>query len=320
MIEGRQQVLASIFIYSNLQDVLHPMATLQCEEHDYDIYVHCMTFLEDKVYFYGANNGHCVLSCASLTDLTSLSELSLPPDYDVQLDYSALTTYQSKLILLGGMESEEITNKVWASADGHNWQSLPPMSRCRSELLAFSSASPECLIVVGGDTVASAVTTMEIFSRGEWMSVALPEELHSYSSIEGIVHNRSLHLYYMHEQGIHYCKMESLLASATQVGEDGRKCPLWRSIKCPPHCYYSISYSILKFSLFSFEQHLLAINEESIYVFSPNTQSWVLLGDNPAWRLPLCAVTVSDYILIMTCRGDCNYLHKLKATGMVYKC
>ena len=279
--------------------------TVQCEAYNCNIDVHYMTVLEDKVYLYGEKKETCLLSCAPLTDLTSWSELSLPLDYDVR--YSALTTYQSQLILLGGRKSrKEFTNKVWASDDGHNWQqSFPPMSRCRCWPLAVSCANPECLIVVGGD---STDITMEIFFRGEWMSVQdLPEALRSYSCIEGIIHNGSLHLYYLYEQGIHYCWVESLLAGATQVG--------WRSIKCPPHCYYHINYSFSRFSLFSFEQQLLATNEELIFFYSPNMQSWVHLSDNPAFERSLCAVTVRDYVLITTCTE--NYLYKLKATGKV---
>ena len=305
--------------FFNLQDLLHPLVAVQCEEYDTsNLSVYCMTVLKDKVYFYGEDKDNCLLYCAPLTDLTSLSKLSLPLDYDVR--FSALTTYQSQLVLMGGRNSrKEFTNKVWASDDGHNWQqSFPSMLRCRCGPFAISCASPECLIVVGGDPFDSGtMTTVEVFCHGEWTSVHdLPGVLCSYSDIEGIIHNGNLHLYYSYEQGIYFCKVESLLASSTPVGEDGRACTLWRCMKCPPRCYY-IFYSFLRFSLLSFEQQLLAVNEESIFVYSSYTQSWVLIGENPTGKRSLCAVTVSDYILLTTRRDDYNYLHKLKASGMV---
>ena len=97
-----------------------------------------------------------------LTSHLGQNYLLIPPD----VYNSTLTTYQSQLVLVGGVINGVMSNKVWASADGHNWhQSLPPMSRCRRwPTKAVSSASPECLIVVSEEF---GYASMEVLSSGK---------------------------------------------------------------------------------------------------------------------------------------------------------
>ena len=248
-----------------------------------------MVTIDDKVFIHSHNS--CLL-CAPLTDLSSWSELSLPPD----VWHSTLTTYQSQLVLVGGVIKGERTNKVWTSADGHNWhQSLPPMSRCRFWPKAVSSASPECLIVVGGDDVSDR--TIEILFSGKWISV--PKEL-SYCHDQITIHNGSLYLYDRSSNVMYCCMIESLL------GEDHEK--YWKTIPLP---ILPLSHRYNSFVVLSFEQHLLAVCKESTYVYSPGAQSWVFMDNSLLTEDARCAVTFKDHIIVKTAK----HLYHLKTTA-----
>ena len=206
---------------------------------------------------------------------------------------------------------------MWVSADGHNWhQSLPPMSRYRCFPKTVSSASPECLIVVGGDgncKLGKPDRTLEVLFCGRWISAQLPLHAYKYDSLDGItIHNGSLYIFNTTHHDISCCKVESLLANCTQTGEDHGK-QLWKTVQPLVHSS--------DFVMLSLEQHLLAICEGgSTYVYSPNTQSWVLFMDDnrlPKYKLTLRAATVRDHIIVI--KSD-KYLHCLEATGNNLTC
>ena len=203
------------------------------------------------------------------------------------------------------MINGETTNKVWASADGHNWhQSLPPMSRCRCwPTKAVSSASPECLIVVD---YKGGYANIEALFGGKWMSVPSYGRNHfGHMRDKVILHNGSLYVWKLSSFIICYCKVESLLANFTLTEEDhGNK--FWKTIPHPP-----FTWGIQAFVMLSFEQHLLVVCEGSTYVYSPNTQSWVFMDDNLLTERPRCVVTVGDHMLFKTT----NYLYHLKTTA-----
>ena len=290
----------------NLQDILHPLATVQphLEKYPYSLRFSQMAVLEENLYCYRSYKGNN-LTFAPLADLTSWSELSLPPD----VNSSALTTYQSQLVLVGGCNSKnEPIDKVWASRDGKIWhQSIPPMKRCRRRPAAASNASPECLIVVDSNTESNDVS-MEVLFQGEWISVQPPWPLSIFGYVQGIIHNGSLYLYDGRRQcgQIFFCKVESLLASPAQIGEVGKM--FWRTIIFPVE-YNPFTKHVRV--VFSFKQLLCTTADKSIYIYSPNMQSWLLMDGLPFSESPRGAVTLPDHILIKT-----NYcLYKLKATG-----
>ena len=254
-----------------------------------------MVTLGNKVYLYN----QCELYSASLplTDRTPWSELSRPPVYD-----SYLATYQSKLVLVGGSNVySKYTNTIWASADGHNWhQSLPPMSRrCRWPVV-LSSASPECLIVVGCNVAPEIEVDcyiIEVLFCGEWKSVQSPLAAHI-DDTEVTIHNRSLCIYYKNlykrSAVLYCCKLKSLLASCTENEI------VWKAITPPPADY---THKLL----LSFEQHLLAVQEKSAYVYSPDTESWALMDEsNSSFRLARSAITFTDHILFKTPKYWCK--------------
>lgn len=76
------------------------------------------------------------------SDMTQWVEFSMPTTN------FALTTYRSKLVLVGGwhLSTRKFTKELWTSDDGKNWtSSLPPLSTFRSSPLAVNTGSPEYL-------------------------------------------------------------------------------------------------------------------------------------------------------------------------------
>ena len=99
------------------------------------------------------------------SDLRSWSESPAPSCF------FALSAYDSRLVIVGGKEEGEITNKLWTSADGIKWESsLPAMPTKRSVL---SKDNPKCLIVAGGCLEdLREVNVVEIFVEKQWSEVS----------------------------------------------------------------------------------------------------------------------------------------------------
>ena len=228
-----------------------------------------MVVLEDRVYVYTIDSYD--LHCAPLADLRTWSKLTHPPG----IYKSTLTTYQSQLVLIGGVNSEgEAINDVWTSADGNSWQSLPPMLTSRCKPTAVSCVNPECLIVYQD--------TMEVLVQGEWLQVGLTDQLKldlpKYR--DGKIHNGNLYVFShprVSEFQCHFCKVEALLTSCIQTSE-APEGYLWHTFEFPPHDVVL---------LFSFQRYLLAITSDfmkllkiTVYVYSTRTKSWVAMEES----------------------------------------
>lgn len=110
----------------------------------------------------------------------------------------ALSTYHSKLVLVGGKEQSvfsKCTNKLWASGDGINWQpSLPPMPTKRFSPVAVNTGDPEYLVVAGGVVPFSHMIAdvAEVWLGKEWATLQpLPLRYHN---IAHTLHNGNLFL------------------------------------------------------------------------------------------------------------------------------
>ena len=185
----------------------------------------------------------------------------------------------------------------------------------------MSSASPECLIVVGGyNDDATDVRTIEIFSHGEWLSVAIDLPKASYYLAKGMLHFGSLCLYGLYDvtrtetyDVVYCCKVDSLLASCTLRGRDDERV-LWKTIKYPPTEKYMFDI------ILSFEEQLVAVTEKFTYVYSPIMQSWVLMGENPLdpEESALSALPLTGRSLVVT--WTCLYKATLEGTYYYTAC
>ena len=87
----------------------------------------------------------------------------------------SLTTYQSKLVLVGGLHlyTHGPTNQLLTSTTGRQWErSLPPMPTKRYGTSSVSTRSPEVLVVAGGrDSNCRVLDVVEVLQGDKWLMV-----------------------------------------------------------------------------------------------------------------------------------------------------
>lgn len=123
----------------------------------------------------------------------------------------ALATYKSVLVIIGGHSPlyREVTNDLWTSATGYDWQpSLPPMPTKRYDVSAISAGSPDHLVVAGGvDFHSRELNVVEVLVEGLWLTVdPLPNPCRK---LRSTYHN--MNVYFCEKEGHAYsCKIHSL--------------------------------------------------------------------------------------------------------------
>ena len=227
------------------------------------------------------------LFISSVDDLNSWTAVETPTYY------SALTTYHSQLVLIGGREasSNEVTNKLWISEHDAimNWKSsvLPPMPTRRYYSSAVTTGTPESIIVAGGWGGNAYLDTVEALVQEQWSTCQpLPKPCYA---INSIIHNGKLYLMGGHPQGyaVFYCDLVSLISSSQC--EQTLATSLWNQIDaCEP---YSIPVSM--------GQHLIAMRRNTINAFSPPTKSWIHVEDLPIGVTCRAAIVLPNGVLFM---------------------
>ena len=155
-----------------------------------------------------------VFACSSISGQKLWTKLST-----LDIIQHALTTYRSKLVLVGGRTYSDLTacRELWTSEDGISWQpSLLPMPTCRYGVAAISTGSPEYLIVAGGyGNDNQPVDNVEVLLVEEqWVTVeSLPYYPHGFY-MPGI-HNGNVYLVSNREG--YYCKLSMLLSAIAKV-------------------------------------------------------------------------------------------------------
>ena len=157
------------------EDILHPLATIDWQECPGSELpttakpIHVVT-LNDKLYitvvtYQGGDCRHFIHRAPY--DLTSWT-VHTPPE---GLEYFGLTSYHSQLLVVGGKERGEVTNKVWTSDNATDWHSsLPPMPNGRVSPLATNTGpSPECVVVAG--RYDTNLTILDVLLEEQWFTV-----------------------------------------------------------------------------------------------------------------------------------------------------
>ncbi len=242
--------------------------------------------LHDKLYI--RNAGRPELFISSLDDLSSWTTVETPTRS------SALTTYHSQLVLIGGMEasSHEITNKLWISDQDAimNWKSslLPPMPTRRFRSSAVTTGTPESIIVAGGVGEDRAdLDTVEALVQEQWSTCQpLPKPCYDMNST---IHNGKLYLMGGADQGyaVFYCDLVSLISSSQC--EQSLASSLWNSFDA------CVDYSVPV----SMGQHLMAMRRNTINAFSPPTKSWIHVEDLPVGVTSRAAIVLPNGVLFM---------------------
>ncbi len=226
--------------------------------------------------------------------ISSLDNLSSWTTVETPTHTSALTTYHSQLVLIGGKEvsSNEVTNKLWISEQDAimNWQSslLPPMPTRRCGSSAVTTGTPESIIVAGGwEEDDDELDTVEALVQEQWSTCQpLPEPC---SGINSTIHNGKLYLMGGYRQGyaVFYCDLVSLISSSQC--EQTLATSLWNQFDACE--YYSIPLSM--------GQHLIAMRRNSINAFSPPTKSWIHVGELPVGVTCRAAIVLPNGVLFM---------------------
>ncbi len=231
------------------------------------------------------------LFISSLDDLSSWTAVETPTHY------SALTTYHSQLVLIGGWvassnEAIKVTNKLWISEHDTimNWKSslLPPMPTRRYDSSAVTTGTPESIIVAGGAGKDLAVLdTVEVLVQEQWSTCQpLPKPCRTMNST---IHNGKLYLMGGSHQGyaVFYCDLVSLISSSQC--EQTHATSLWNRFDAGEK--YSIPVSM--------GQHLIAMGGNTINAFSPPTKSWIHVEDLPVGVTCSAAIVLPNGVLFI---------------------
>ncbi len=205
------------------------------------------------------------------TDLHSWTTTSAP------YQFSSLTTYQSKFVLVGGSHpyTSELTNSLLTSTTGLDWKpSLRAMPTRRYGASSVSGGSPEVLVVAGGcGSHDEWLDIVEVLLNDYWTTVdSLPS---SCRNMRSTFHEGNF--YFTggddKEKILFVCSLESLIASASN-GRTRRQ-TIWRTVTTLTDIYAIISYV----------SNLIGIdNYSTIRSYSNKTEEWIETtseGDRP---------------------------------------
>ena len=185
--------------------------------------------------------------------------------------YMSLTTYQDKLVAVGGWHSStgEASDQLLTSATGEDWQpSLPPMPTKRYSTSSVSAGSPEVIIVAGGrGSDYSFLHMVEVLLGDQWSTAhPLPIPCHDMRSS---LHEGNFYFTggYKQRNTIYTCSCTSLITSCGLTGNDtSTTTPVWRELEAPDHTRAIVSCS----------SRLITVDKRcSIRGYSSMRQSWV---------------------------------------------
>ncbi len=196
---------------------------------------------------------------------------------DAPYDWSSLTTYQSKFVLVGGMHpsTREPTNSLLTSTTGLDWKpSLRAMPTRRSWPSSVSGGSPEVLVVAGGvGSHLEDLDVVEVLLNDHWTTAdSLPS---SCWNMRSTFHEGNF--YFTGGGGkreiLFICSLESVIASASNGST--RRQTIWRTV--------TTLAAIL--AIVSYVSNLIGIDEDStISSYSNKTEEWIETtseGDRP---------------------------------------
>ena len=201
---------------------------------------------------------------------------------------SALTTYQERLVLVGGWDpsTDTRTNQLWVMEEEGTWtQPLPAMPTPRSGASAVSIE--QYLIVAGGvGRNYSNVDVVEVYNGQQWVTTdPLPKGC---CYMKSTLHDGFLYLMGGDPQGksVFQCSVQELIEQATP---HPLKQSTWNTIRDAPYKWCSVA---------TFGGALVAVggydkgHKNSLHMYDPLTQLWVHAGEMPVAVYSTCTVTL----------------------------
>ena len=196
--------------------------------------------------------------------------------------FFGLTTYQSQLVLAGGVEAgtHKVTDQLLTSMNGKSWKpTLPPMPTKRTHCSAVTTKNPECIIVAGGEkSEYIPCGNVEVFLDNQWSAVqSLPKKFYD---IKFTVHSAKIYLlggFGQDHNMMYWCDMKTLVSTSKEALEKNCKPPpLWSRFTIPK-CSSLVSYG----------QQLVAIgtlgglDQTTVLAHFASNKVWVSVGAMP---------------------------------------
>ena len=280
-----------VYLIPQTPDILHPLSSLEWEECPSlpeGMYNAQAEFLDGTLHVGGGITTWSLRDDARLYSCIPGGDGSWTAT-DTPTYFSALTTYDSHLLLVGGKEytSEQITNKIYTMIDGEFKELLPPMRLKRRSSSAVSSGS--VLAVAGGFGGSGILSSVEVYNNGQWTSgQSLPDACYDMKSV---FHGDKWILIGSDGQRTKvYCVSLQSLVSGTEQSP-------WETLPDVPFPHSAAAV---------FGGRILSIGggnycnpTSSIYAYSRDTQSWIHVGDLPMPLCSTCAIVVPSGELIV---------------------
>ena len=178
----------------------------------------------------------------SSTNLHSWTTTTLP------YGYMSLTTYQGKLVAVGGVHpsTRKVTDQLLTSATGEDWlPSLPPMPTKRYYTSSVSAGSPEVIIVAGGRGSDDRKLHMVEVLIGDQWSTAHPLPTPCYD-MRSSLHEGNLYFTGNNDQRntIYTCSCTSLITSCGLTANDmSTTTTVWMELEAPYDTWAIVSSS-----------------------------------------------------------------------------
>ena len=291
-------------------DILHPLTSIQWRE--------ACRLPVKMINAQSVLMGHNVIVRGGWTSSGSTAAATVYI-YDITRDHwgihsiaptyrSALTTYRSQLVLVGGREvaSGSLTNSVRVFENGEWCPSIPAMTVARKGASAVSRG--QHLIVaggcstarytIGGYTIGGDYTDIvEVFDGRSWSTAqSLPQRC---GYMKSVVYNDVWYVCGGVEQDceVYSAPLQSIVESTRDT-----QSTVWTKLPPTPHGYSSIAL---------FGQQLLTIgggwslrtSTSAVHAFSPHSQSWPHVGVLPVALHSTCSLTLPNGEL-MTLGGN----------------
>ena len=208
---------------------------------------------------------------------------------DTPTYYYALTTYDSHLLLVGGIEysSKQITNNFYTMIDGEFKELLPPMKEKRSSSSSVSSGS---VLAVAGGFDGSGLSSVELYNNGQWTSgQSIPD---ARWNMKSVFHGDKWILVGGLEQvtKVLYCVSLQSLVSGTEQSP-------WETLPNVPFPHSAAA--VFGDRIFSIGGENYFNPTSSIHAYSPDTQSWIHVVDLPKPLLRTCAIVLPSGELLV---------------------
>ena len=233
-----------------------------------------------------------IYGCPDVLFLSS-TNLSSWTSIDLSYEYMSLTTYQSKLVLVGGRHpsTHEPTNQLLTSTTGQQWEpSLPPMPTTRYRTSSVSTRSPEVLVVAGGQgSNGKELDVVEVLQGDKWLMVdPLPVPA---AGMRSTFYDGKICFMRRGRQDstVFTCSCTPLISSCSKSsGNSSRDRPLWRQFQAPDESGFGTIASC-------FSRLVFINNWGRVRGYSSMTRSW--LTTTSAGPTPDRAGTIAGTVL-----------------------